>query len=110
MRFALFVLVVSLPLYSGFGAASTGACDSGDSLSLGIVEISPTDDPSLTFYVTDLYGEASPAPVHLYQESNDVFVREMSLQRDWREWFVFHADTTCAPDGWEFVTPDTLLF
>lgn len=52
------------------GIAAAGPCDSDGSPALGDVEVSPTNDPSLTFYVE----EVNPTSVTLWQETNGIFV------------------------------------
>lgn len=55
------------------GADSVGKCDSGGAPALGRIEISPTDDPSATFYVDDRDLPLGNG-LWTYQESNGVFV------------------------------------
>ncbi|MFA5860231.1 MAG: hypothetical protein WDA16_00910 [Candidatus Thermoplasmatota archaeon] len=52
--------------------ASEGACNSGDALSLGEIEISPTGDPGATFYLDDRNAVLGNG-LWTYQESNGDF-------------------------------------
>lgn len=66
---ALLAATVAMPFVT---AGSTGACDSGGAPALGEVEISPTNDPTQTFYIDDR-NYALGNGLWIYQESNGVF-------------------------------------
>jgi hypothetical protein len=72
MRFLLTVAALLLPLVPLAIADTWGDCDSKGNLALGVVEVSPLNDPASTFYVDDrnyLLGNG----LWIYEESNGHF-------------------------------------
>jgi hypothetical protein len=107
----LLLLAVTVPCLSAIHVVSSnpvGVCDGPGAGGAGIIEVSPADSPTATFYIDDrnvIYGNG----IWLYQESNGVFVGGVAhadLQRGGNGLLLGDPETCTDVGPW---LPDTLV-
>jgi len=105
---ALLAATVAMPFVA---TAATDQCDSGEAFALGVVEISPTNDPTATFYVDDR-NYALGNGIWIYQETNGIFggnsIWQEDLQRGGVSPYMPDDPEICVDDP--DVLADTLFF